>query len=234
MVVGAAVLVVALVAVGGYVYFFSGARNAPKPLALTTATPTAGAGSATATSLAGNWTVATGSTAGYRATELFAGQTANHEAVARTSQVGGTLAIAGSSAALQATNVNVTVQLANLKSEDTVAGRDVAQRDQTVQRTLNTSSYPTATLTVPSVQLPAGAAAGGQVSVPAQGNLTIHGVTKAVELTLQAQLTGGRIEAVGTIPVTMTDYGIQAPNFPFVTVQPNVQLEFQVFFTKGT
>lgn len=229
---GAVALLVVAVAVGGYLYFFSGLRSTPKPLALATPSATATGSPSTSGSLAGAWTVASGSTAGYRATEQFVGQASNHEAVARTSDISGGLTITGSGTTLRATNVKLTVQLANLKSQDTVAGRDVASRDQVVQRALDTSSHPTATLTADSIALPAGAASGTQVSVPVQAQLSIHGVTKTVSLTVQGQAGGGRLQVAGAIPVDMTDYGVQVPRFPFVTVQPGIQLEFQARFTK--
>lgn len=230
--VGAVALIIVLGAAGAYLYFFSGLRSTPKPLALASASPATGTSSKT--SLVGNWTIASGSTAEYRATEQFAGQTSSHQAVASTTSLSGGLKINGSGSALSASQVKVTVQLTNLKSQDTVPvpGLDVANRDSIVQRTLDTATYPTATLTSDSIQLPANAAGGSRVTIPIQGQLTIHGVTKTVSFPLEAQLGGGKVEVLGTIPVNMSDYGVRAPNLPLVAVQPQLQLQFQAFFAR--
>src|SRR5579864_501641 len=93
------VAIAILALVGGaatYAYYFSGLRTSPPALAL--ASPAAAASAAasasptstaTTTSYAGAWQVASGSIAGYRVREKFAGQTSSHEAVARTSAVSG-------------------------------------------------------------------------------------------------------------------------------------------------
>src|SRR5579872_4332651 len=91
--VAAGVLVV-LAGGGAYVYFFSGLRTSPQQLALQSASPTASASTSTA-GLAGKWTVGTGSLAGYRVNELFAGQSSKHQAVARTSGVSGSIHVTG-------------------------------------------------------------------------------------------------------------------------------------------
>src|SRR5438034_2941141 len=140
----AAGLVAALLLVGAggaYVYFFSGLRTAPKPLALSdsasaTASPDA---SATAGGLTGSWTVSQGSLAGYRVREQFANQASTHDAVARTSSVSGGLTVQQGSSGLQAIALKFTAQLANLRSVDQVAGLDVSRRDSIVSRTLSVS-----------------------------------------------------------------------------------------------
>src|SRR5450756_1014265 len=86
---GAGIVAIALIAVGGYVYFFSNLRSSPPSLALS-ANPTAIA-APTSTTLAGAWTVTTGSQARYRVKELFVGETAKHDAVAQTTSVTGML-----------------------------------------------------------------------------------------------------------------------------------------------
>src|SRR6266478_9322630 len=99
LIAGAAVIaVIALAGGGAYVYFFSGLRSSPNALGLS-ASPSAQASTSpsasTAGSLAGSWTVTTGSLAGYRVKELFVGETSKHDAVARTSTVSGSIAVSG-------------------------------------------------------------------------------------------------------------------------------------------
>jgi len=151
VVAGAGLAALALVAAGAYIYFFSGLRTAPGQLGLSatpTATPTATGSTPSPAALTGSWTVATGSIAGYRVKELFAGQSSKHEAVARTSTLSGSLAVSGDSAGYKVGNVTITVGLSDLQSKDQVAGRDVSQRDGIVSRQLNVQRFPTATITV--------------------------------------------------------------------------------------
>jgi polyisoprenoid-binding protein YceI len=234
VVAGAGLAALALVAAGAYIYFFSGLRTAPGQLGLSatpTATPTATGSTPSPAALTGSWTVATGSIAGYRVKELFAGQSSKHEAVARTSTVSGSLAVSGDSAGYKVGNVTITVGLSDLQSKDQVAGRDVSQRDGIVSRQLNVQQFPTATLAVVSASVPAGVTS-GPVDVTAVGQLTIHGVTKDVTVKARAQVAGDRVEIAGSIAITMTDYGVSPPQAPFVTVDTALTIEFDVFMTK--
>src|SRR2546428_1524912 len=159
LIAGAAVIaVIALAGGGAYVYFFSGLRSSPNALGLS-ASPSAQASTSpsasTAGSLAGSWTVTTGSLAGYRVKELFVGETSKHEAVARTSTVSGTLTVSGDSSAYQVTGITFTAALSDLHSLDSVAGRNVTQRDSFVSRQMNLQHFPNATFTASSGSVPA-------------------------------------------------------------------------------
>lgn len=227
----AAVVAVALIAGGAYVYFFSGLRTSPTQLGLT-ATPTATSSPVTpAAGLAGKWTVASNSVVGYRVKELFVGQSSKHEAVARTSTVSGGLTVSGDSSGYQVSALTLTAGLADLHSVDQVAGRDVSQRDGIVTRQLDVQQFPTATFTAVSATVPGGVVS-GPVDVTVAGKLTIHGVTKDVSATAKAQVVGNKIEIAGTISINMNDYQVSPPQFPFTTVDSAVTIEFDVFMTK--
>ncbi|HSS94799.1 MAG TPA: YceI family protein [Candidatus Dormibacteraeota bacterium] len=230
----ACVAAVALAGGGAYVYFFSGLRSAPSALGLSGTPRAAATGTPTATttgSLVGMWTVTTGSLAGYRVKELFVGQTSKHEAVARTSTVSGGLTVGGDPSAYQVSGITITAALTDLHSVDTVAGRDVSQRDGFVSRQMNLQQFPNATFTASSVTV-TGAASGQPVDVSLPGTLTIHGVTKNVTATAQAQLAGGKVEVAGSVAIDMTDYGVTPPSVPFTTVDSQVTIEFQIFLAK--
>jgi polyisoprenoid-binding protein YceI len=219
-----------------YIYYFSGLRTSPAALGLS-ATPAASPVSATPSAptpdgLAGKWTVASGSIAGYRVKELFVGQTSKHEAVARTSTVSGSMTVSGDSSGYQASDVTIAVGLADLQSKDQVAGRDVSQRDGVVARQLNVRQFPTATFTVVSVSVAAGVTS-GQVDVTAAGKLTIHGVTKDVTVKAKAQVVADRVEIAGSTSIDMNDYGVSPPQVPFVTVDSATTLELDIFMTKA-
>ena len=230
----AAVAVVALAGGGAYVYFFSGLRSSPSALGLSATPSPAATGTPTPAatgSLAGKWTVTTGSLAGYRVKELFVGQTSKHEAVARTSTVSGSLTVSGDSSGYQVTAITFTAALTDLHSVDSVAGRDVTQRDSFVSRQMNLQQFPDATFTASAGSVPA-TDGSGKVDVSAAGKLTIHGVTKDVTVTAQAQLTGGKIEIAGNLSIDMTDYGVSPPSVPFTTVDSQVTIEFDLFLTR--
>ncbi len=233
--VAASVAVVVLAGGGAYVYFFSGLRSSPSALGLSaTPSPTATASptsSTTTGSLAGTWTVTTGSLAGYRVKELFVGQTSKHEAVARTSTVSGSLTVSGDSSRYQVTAISFTARLTDLHSVDSVAGRDVTQRDSFVSRQMNLQQFPNATFTASAASVPA-AGTSGPVDVSAAGNMQIHGVTKDVTATAKAQLTGGKIEIAGSLSIDMTDFGVSPPSVPFTTVDSQVTIEFDLFLTR--
>jgi polyisoprenoid-binding protein YceI len=217
---------------GAYAYFFSGLRSTPPALSL--ATPSASSSpAATATAGAGTWSIASGSLVGYRVSEQFVGQSSSHQAVARTSDVTGSVVIAQSGAAYEMSSATITVQLANLTSIDSVAGYNVTNRDRIVQQSLDVRSYPAATFTAHSVALPAGAGSGQAVTVSVPGQLTVRGVTRTVTATVQLRVTGKDAQIAGTIATNMTDFGVSPPAIGFTTVQPAVTIEFSLNLTQG-
>jgi polyisoprenoid-binding protein YceI len=221
---------------GAYAYFFSGLRSTPPPLALATPSASAGAtASASAPTTAGavTWSIASGSLVGYRVNEQFAGQSSSHQAVARTSDVTGKVLITQSGTSYEMTSATITVQLANLASVDSVAGYNVTNRDRIVQQSLDVRSFATATFAAQSVALPAGADSGQAVTVSVPGQLTVHGVTKAVTATIQLRVTGNTAQIAGTIATNMTDFGVSPPTIGFTTVQPAVTIEFSLNLTQG-
>lgn len=225
--IGAVVAIGLLGAAGAYAYFFSGLRTSPPALALTSPSGTP-ATSGTPSSAPGTWQTASGSLAGYRVKEQFAGQTSTHEAVARTGDVTGSVVIAQSGGTYTMSTAEITVQLSSLASVDSVAGYNVTNRDRIVQRSLDVSSFPTAVFEAQSVTLPAGVENGQQVSLSIPGQLTIHGVTKNVTANLTLRVSGSTAQIAGTISTNMTDYGISPPQVGFTVVQPAVTIEVQL------
>ncbi|HEY8815930.1 MAG TPA: YceI family protein [Candidatus Dormibacteraeota bacterium] len=235
-----AVVVAAIAVAGGagYVYYFSGLRTAPAQLGLSTtptgtATPSATSTPSATASLTGSWTVSTGSVAGYRIKELFVGQASKHEAVARTSAISGALTVGSDSSGYRVSSLTFTADMISLHSVDSVAGRDVTQRDGVVSRQLEVQQFPNATFTATSVSVP-GAITSQAVDVTVTGKLTIHGVTKDVTVKSKAQLTGGKAEIAGNTSIVMTDFGVSPPQVPFVTVDSTLLIEFDIFLTRSS
>ncbi|SDC32110.1 Polyisoprenoid-binding protein YceI [Sanguibacter gelidistatuariae] len=212
-IIALAVVVVAIIAVVGGTALYARIENnkAPDELALSTPTATASAdaaspaGPVTLDSLAGAWTISDGSQAGYRVAEVLNGQ--NVTVVGRTTDVTGSVTITGPE--LVAADVTVSM---------TSVATDNSSRDRQFLDILSTSEHPTSTFALTS-PVDISAITGGVVTVDATGDLTIAGVTRSVTVALSAQTTADGVEVSGSIPVTFSDYGVDAPNLGFVKVE---------------
>lgn len=182
---------------------------------------------------AGTWTVAQGSQAGYHVEEQFAGQQATHEAVARTTSVSGGVTVQRAASGLQLSGLRVTAQLADLQSQDQVAGFNVSQRDRIVSGSLAVVGYPSATFEATSAELPASVTSGQTVAVTIPGQLTIHGVARAASVTAQVRMNGSQVQAAGSTTFAMTDFGVSPPQVPITQVDPQVTMEFQIVLARS-
>jgi polyisoprenoid-binding protein YceI len=216
LVLGGVVLVI--VVVGGpfvYIHFIEG--TAPPRLAIPTTTSTGASGSAPTAdqSADGTWRISSGSQAGYRVQEVLFGQ--DNTAVGRTGDITGTVSIAHSAV----TAGSFTVNLSTVTS-------DRSQRDgQFRGRIMNVARYPNATFVLSQpITLPAGAESGKTVSVQATGQLTLHGTTRQVAVSMQARLSGGAMQVSGSIPITFADWNITNPSLGPVTTQDHGTMEF--------
>lgn len=182
-------------------------------------------GSSASGDLDGAWKVKTGdSFVGYRVREQLAILPAPSDAVGRTTAVEGELDISG----LKIAKVDVTADLTQLTS-------DRSQRDERIRTMgLETSAFPEATfaLTDP-IAFEAQPADGEAISASATGELTLHGVTNRVCVPVEATLTGDTVEVLGSVDVVFADYGMQAPNFGFVSTEDNGTIEFQLDFVRS-
>ena len=231
------VAIVVVVAVGGvalYSTFLAGDNVAqlgldtPAPSA-TAAAPTSGPGTTAGTgNLTGPWIVTSG-VAGYRVRETFLQQNAETDAVGRTESVTGTLTVDGEPGALRLLSTQITVGMTTLRS-------DKDRRDEQLRgRGIQSDSFPTSTfeLTGP-VALPADfGSADAAMTLP--GKLTLHGVTKDVEVAAQARRgSDGTVVVAGSAPILFADYGIEAPNVAgLIAVQDSGSMEFRVVLAKG-
>lgn len=236
----AAVAVVVLGALGWYVLL---REDAPPEVDIDSATAgltgtstppdETGNGTEPAGELSGTWAVDTtvgsfddftSTFAGYRIEEELSDIGAN-TAVGRTPDVTGSLEIDGETI----TAVEIEVDMTTLES-------DKDRRDNQLRgRGLETDRFPTAgfTLTEPiePEELPA---PGEVIQVTASGDLTLHGVTRPVELPLEATLEDGLIVVTGSLDVTLTDYEIEAPTgFMVLSVGDVGTIELQLFFSRA-
>jgi polyisoprenoid-binding protein YceI len=247
-------VVVLLVAVGGgaaaWALFLSGDNVAPLSLpsrapapssgsAVTTpaagssgtiaSLPPASAATLDAASIPGTWSVAADSIVGYRVRERLASLSADSDAVGRTNAITGSATIASSGGTLSVTAAEFSVDMTSLKSDRQM--RDNRLRNDGIQ----TDSFPTSTFKLATpVVLPSAAITGTAVDVTLHGDLTLHGVTKTVDIPAKAQVNGSLIQVLGTLSFPFSDYSINAPNIGgFVAVEDHGTLEFQVNLTRS-
>ena len=82
------------------------------------------------------------------------------------------------------------------------------------------------------IQLGSIPADGTTVSATAVGDFTLHGVTRSVRLTIQAQKRGGIIAISGSLPIVFADYDFKGPSvLGFVNVEDHGTMELHLLFT---
>ncbi|MEX1168954.1 MAG: YceI family protein [Chloroflexota bacterium] len=235
------------VSVGGYVAYdqvLSGDSVAPLTLPSTSpeAVPTdAAASAATGTSsepaaddadgdVAGVWTVAGDTQAGYRVRERLASLSAESDAVGRTSDVTGSIT-------LESDGTTTTLASGTLTVDTTTITSDEDRRDSRLRSEgLETDIFPTASFTITQpVEIPASAIEGAATDVTLVGDLELHGVTKSVSIPAQARLVDGTIQVAGSITFLLSDFEIEAPNVGgfIISIADEGALEFQVNFTRA-
>jgi polyisoprenoid-binding protein YceI len=240
IVIGLAAAIVILAGAAG-IYGYATLFLHPAPSAVTldppASQPTAsigtlpsGAGSTLAAGLDGSWAVDTSigsfsdfsdSWVGYRVDETLAGNKAN-TAVGRTPDVTGTLTMSGT----EITAVEVTADLTTLKSDDD-------RRDGQLQRqALETGQFPQATFKLSSaIELGSTPADGQAITSTATGELTLHGVTKTVQMPIEARLSGDVVTVIGSIEIQFADYSIDQPtSFAVLSIEDHGTMEFQLHF----
>jgi polyisoprenoid-binding protein YceI len=236
---GGAAFVLAGVAMAAGVWFFVLRSDAPAPVSLRSALeaiaspevsstgsqPTAAVTTSDA-DLAGTWTLVKGANSfvGYRVNETLAGIGAT-TAVGRTSDVAGTLQFDGNAI----TSVEVTANLTTLTSDKSM--RDGQLRTQAIE----TNRYPTATFSLTSpIQIGDVPADGETVTQTITGKLTLHGVTRTIELKVEGVMQNGQLVVVGSTVVQFADYDIKQPSsVAVVSIEDHGTMELQLVFAKA-
>lgn len=125
-------------------------------------------------------------------------------AVGRTPAVSGGIELDG-----------ITLSEATFTADLTELVSDESRRDDAIQRALETATFPEATFTL---------------TEPV--DLTVHGVTRPVEVPLQVSLTGGAAVVTGSFDVAFADYGVNVPTAPVVlSVEDSGVVGLQLFLS---
>lgn len=238
-----ALAAVGVIAAAG-VWYFVIRSDSPPPVSLESAldaisSPTSTSGTApTATTgstgaaasndgdLTGQWTIVGGGSSfvGYRVQEELVG-VGSTTAVGRTTAITGTLNFDGE----QITAVAVTADLTKLASDK--PQRDGQLRTQGIQW----GTFPNATFALTSpIEISEVPETGETVTQTVKGNLTLHGVTKAIELEVQGVIKDGNLVVVGSTNIKFADYNIQKPVAQSVlSIADNGTMELQLIFKQA-
>ena len=196
------------------------AASGETPQASTDATPVAGSAV-----LEGAWEVeqSAESFVGYRVQEELAG-VGGTTAVGRTSKVTGGFTVAGN----RASEATITVDMTSLKSQESL--RDGQLRNQGIEY----GRFPTATFALEATDIPDGVGDGQTTPVTLSGKLTLHGVTKEIEIPAEVTLRNGLLVVVGQLNIQFDDYDITEPRSARVaSIEDHGVLEVQLVFKKA-
>ena len=146
----------------------------------------------------GTWAARAGPVAGFRVRETALG--ISGDVTGQTDAVTGTIVISRG----QVTRAVFRIDLASI----TVAGKTAPQ----VARSLDTTQYPTATITLARpVTLRPAFTSGATITVTAPCSLTLRGTTQLVTVTISARPDVTVLQAAGSIPITLSRWGITEP-----------------------
>ena len=189
----------------------------------------ASSGSAATSGIAGHWSVAAGSRAGYRVREKLAFLPAESDAVGRTSQITGSATFSEASGAITISAASFDVDVLTLKS-------DRSMRDEKIREIgLESSRFPTATFTLSKpISLPASIRKGAIVTVRATGVFDIHGVSKQETLPIEMGASRTAVQAVGSLTFPWSEFGMSAPSVGgFVSVTEHATMEFDLHLQRA-
>ena len=216
-------LVVVLLGGAGVWYFFLRSENKETSVdAISSANTPSNSGR---TSADGKWKLKQDPDAfvGYHIQEIFTPSVVKVTAEGFTPAVEGTMTVAGTSIS----DVQVKADMTKLKS-------DKAMRDSAIQkRGIETATFTEATfkLTQP-ITLAAAPQKDQEIDATAKGDLTLHGVTKPVEVSIQAGWTGAQVKATGSAPIVLADFGMTQLTLGPATIEDRGEVEFDLRFAK--
>jgi polyisoprenoid-binding protein YceI len=168
----------------------------------------------------GVWNVGPGSIVGWRVQQVVFGQ--QSPLVGRTTKVWGSLTVSSGSV----TWGTFTADMAALTSS----------LSKTTQRTVfHVSAYPTAMLVLTS-PIALGSIPGNGVveRFPADGNLTLHGMTHTVHFTASAERAGGDVYVLADIAFPYGDWNIRVQGVLFLAgLQSPATIEVLLHLTKA-
>jgi len=212
----------ALAVGGAYAYLALTTRHQPAPAALPPV-PTGTSVAFSPSDPTGRWVIAPGNSSfvGYRARELLAFDfvPAPNEAVGRTTVVRGSIEVAAG----RLQRADITGDVSKLRSDDSL-------RDGHLVEGLELETYPMASFTLATPVELSTPTRGIAIKPTVQGDLSIHGQTKPVAVTLEARWDGATVSVAGSMVIHRADYGLDMPRLLLFKVADDITIEFQLRF----
>jgi polyisoprenoid-binding protein YceI len=174
----------------------------------------------------GTWVLPTDGSAGfvgYRAAEILAFEfvRAPNDAVGRTNDVRGAIAVEGS----KLISADIRANVETLTS-------DVDIRDSHIQQFLNLAGHPEATFKLTTPVEIGQPHEGSVVTVSAPGQLTLLDVTHDVTFPLQARWNGDSVDVAGQLVIKRSDYGMDIEQLLGFSVSEEITIELSLAFVR--
>lgn len=169
----------------------------------------------------------TGNQARFIVREQLMSHEMSNDAIGTTSDVSGSLAF-NPAGAIDPRGSMFTVGLGSLTS-------DKENRDSWIKsHTLKTDSFPTARLVVTGIQgLPLPLPTTGTFNLALTGDLTIHGVTRPSQWTVQLTANGDDYAGTAVTHIKFEDFGMEQPRLMIVlSVVDDIRVEYDFHLVK--
>jgi YceI-like protein len=175
-----------------------------------------------------------GSIVGYRVRERFVQLQSPHEAVARTERVSGWVLALQSGTGIQIDTGCVAVDVATLKSVDSIPGYGTNGRDQIYTTLFETSRYPYVIFQPYAIALPS-LSVGQTVHAVVPGVLEIRGSARSAKFTLDVRRPSDQVAVAGTAQVNADEFGVHVLEGPdgWLSVDPHCTLEVSLKLVKA-
>lgn len=154
----------------------------------------------------------------------FEAQAFLHSFSGRTSKIRGTVRLADAERP-EGAEACFRIDAASLETGN--ATRDAIMRDEHLQ----TSRFPAIAFDLLQVEGARRAADGWEFV--ARGTLTLRDVTRELRFPVLARRVRDDVRLTGEVPVKMSDHGIPAPTFWFLTVEDRVLVRFDILVTRA-
>jgi polyisoprenoid-binding protein YceI len=163
----------------------------------------------------------------YKAHETLANQRLPVEAIGRTRDMTGSIALT-TDGRIAPDGSKITVVLNNLKSDERL-------RDRVVGDVLQTKSFPYAEFVPREIAGLSGLPPSGEASFKLAGDLTLHGVTRPATWEVTAQFAPGEVNGKATTVITLESFDMKRPILgPVLSIEQNLTLELDFKATRGS
>ena len=165
------------------------------------------------------------SEASYTVNEKFANIPAPNDAVGKTNQITGQIAL--TSDGKVADSGKITVNVMSLTS-------DRSQRDNYIRKnSLESSMFPDAVIMITSAEGLNAPLGGSPTQFKLIGTMTIHGVTKPITWDTTASMTGDTINGNASTTFKMGDFNIMPPMVAILSTSDTVKLDMKITAKKA-